>query len=66
MRKIDSDVMTLPEVAAWLRVKATTIYKWVGLGGLPFFRVGSQLRFRRGSLDKWIEKQVEERRCSCK
>ncbi len=38
-------LMTLDEVAIYLRVSRKTIYYWVGRSEIPFIRVGRHLRF---------------------
>lgn len=51
-------VMTLPEVALFLRVPEAQVRRMVHQ--LPHFVAGGELRFRRESLERWIER--EERR----
>ena len=51
-----SPIMTVPDVAAYLNVSRSTVYRMVRDGQLPFFRVsiGGDLRFNREAIDKWI------------
>ncbi len=53
----DEDVFTVPELANYLRMKPITIYKHVAGGKLPGFKVGSQWRFKKKTIDSWIEEQ---------
>lgn len=53
----DEDVFTVPELAHYLRMKPITIYKHVAGGKLPGFKVGSQWRFKKKTIDSWIEEQ---------
>jgi excisionase family DNA binding protein len=53
----EEDVFTVPELANYLRMKPITIYKHVAGGKLPGFKVGSQWRFKRKTIDSWIEEQ---------
>lgn len=46
-------VMTLEEVAQYLRVHPSTIYRLVKRGKLPAFKVGSDWRFNLESIDIW-------------
>ena len=48
--------MTVPDVAAYLNVSRSTIYRMVRDGQLPFFRtsIGGDFRFNREAIDKWI------------
>jgi excisionase family DNA binding protein len=47
--------MTIDEVAKYLRMKKVTIYKHAQEGKIPGFKVGSKWRFKKSSIDKWIE-----------
>jgi len=47
-------LMTLDEVAKYLRMKKVTIYKHAQDGKIPGFKVGSKWRFKKVSIDKWI------------
>ena len=42
-----TDVMTVREVAEYLKVKDRTIYRLVANGGIPGFKVGGSWRFRK-------------------
>ena len=53
----EEDVFTVPELASYLRMKPITIYKHVAGGRLPGFKIGSQWRFKRKTIDSWIEEQ---------
>ncbi len=56
-QKTDEDVFTVPELANYLRMKPITIYKHVAGGKLPGFKVGSQWRFKKKTIDQWISDQ---------
>jgi excisionase family DNA binding protein len=53
----EHEIMTVCEVADLLRVHPITIYRLLRTGRLsiPAFRIGSDWRFRRVEIDKWIE-----------
>ena len=51
----DSDVMTVREVAEYLKVKDRTIYRLVANREIPCFKVGGSWRFRKSEIDQWIE-----------
>ncbi|MBF0215632.1 MAG: helix-turn-helix domain-containing protein [Candidatus Omnitrophica bacterium] len=55
------EVMNVDELAIYLKMKKPTIYKHVEQERLPHFRVGGSLRFRKNTIDKWIE---EQEKCS--
>ena len=47
-------LMTLDEIAKYLRMKKVTIYKHAQEGKIPGFKVGSKWRFKKTSVDRWI------------
>ena len=49
------DVMTVREVADYLKVRDRTIYRLVGNGEMPGFKVGGSWRFRKAEIDRWTE-----------
>ena len=51
------EIMTLKEVAAYLKLAEKTAYKLAAEGKLPGFKVGGSWRFKRIDLEKWIEEQ---------
>jgi len=53
-----SEMMTVKEVAAYMRVHPSTIYRLIKKNRLPHFRVGSDHRFPKTAIDAWIEEQV--------
>ena len=46
-------VMTLEEVASYLRVHPSTVYRMLKRGQIPAFKVGSDWRFNLESIDLW-------------
>ena len=46
-------VLTLEEVANYLRVHPSTIYRLLKKRELPAFKVGSDWRFNLESIDRW-------------
>lgn len=51
------DILTIREVAAYLKVTERTLYRLVQDGKLPAFKVGNSWRFRREDLERWISEQ---------
>ena len=50
-------LMTVDELARYLRMKKVTIYKHAQERKLPGFKVGSTWRFKKSTIDRWIEAQ---------
>jgi len=62
---MDSDIMTMKEVAEYLKINEKTAYKLAAEGKLPGFKVGGSWRFKHSEIENWIEqqsKQVEQKR----
>ncbi|MGE6482087.1 methylation-associated defense system helix-turn-helix domain-containing protein MAD1 [Psychrobacter namhaensis] len=57
---MDSEVLTIKEVAEYLKVNERTIYRLAASNELPGFRVGNAWRFKRSDLDTWVLKQTEQ------
>ena len=53
----EEGVFTVQELASYLRMKPLTIYKHASGGKLPGFKVGSHWRFKRATIDQWIQSQ---------
>jgi excisionase family DNA binding protein len=48
------EIMTVKEVAKYLKMKPVTIYKLSKEGKIPVFRVASFWRFKKDLIDKWL------------
>jgi excisionase family DNA binding protein len=48
-------LMTLEEVADYLRLSKDTVYRLANTGKLPASKVGNQWRFRRDDVDAWLD-----------
>lgn len=58
----DSDrIMTLEEVAEYLRVKPQTIYTWAQEKKIPAAKLGKEWRFRKSVIDRWFNDQMDEK-----
>ena len=54
----EKDIMTVEEVAKYLKVKAQTVYKWAQQGQIPGTKLGKEWRFRKRILDEWIDTSI--------
>ena len=50
-------LMTIEEVADYLRVKKRTIYEWLKGGKIPAIKTVGQWRFKKEKIDAWLESQ---------
>jgi excisionase family DNA binding protein len=48
-------LMTLDEVAAYLRLSKDTVYRMAQSGKMPASKVGTQWRFRQSDVEEWLE-----------
>jgi excisionase family DNA binding protein len=48
-------ILTIREVAEYLKVTEKTVYGLAQKGKIPGFKVGGQWRFKREDIDQWIE-----------
>lgn len=58
------EILTLEDVADYLKVTPRTIYRLAREGKLPAFKLGGVWRFRRSELQSWIDKELDHRRRS--
>lgn len=49
----------IEEAATYLHVSRNTVRRRIADAGLPYERVGVQLRFRKEDLDAWLERQSD-------
>ena len=49
-------LMTIDEVADYLRVKKRTVYDWLKKKKIPAIKTVGQWRFKREKIDAWLEK----------
>ncbi|MDF1822245.1 MAG: helix-turn-helix domain-containing protein [Alcanivoracaceae bacterium] len=54
------DIMTLKEVAGYLKLAEKTAYRLAADGKLPGFKVGGSWRFRREDMERWIADKKKE------
>jgi excisionase family DNA binding protein len=55
-----AELMTLEEVANYLRVTEKTIYRLLDKHGIPAMRVGHLWRFDKASIDIWLNQSSTE------
>jgi excisionase family DNA binding protein len=51
------EFLTAQEIASYLRIPLSTIYKLVQDKQIPAFRVGKHYRFRRETILEWVKQQ---------
>ena len=54
---MNDEILTLKEVAEYLKLAEKTAYRLAAEGKLPGFKVGGSWRFRKSQLEAWISEQ---------
>ena len=55
----DPLMMTAIEIAEYLQVHRSTIYRLIRQGNIPCFKIGSDFRFDVYAIDKWIKSMTD-------
>jgi excisionase family DNA binding protein len=55
------EIMTIEEVAKYLKLKPQTIYTWAQNGKIPAAKLGKEWRFKRAVIDKWFNNHIDQR-----
>lgn len=53
------EIMTIEEVAAYLRVSERTVYDWAQKGNLPGGKLGTTWRFKRADVEQWVDRHLK-------
>jgi excisionase family DNA binding protein len=51
------EILTIKEVASYLKVNDRTVYRLASSQKIPAFKVGNAWRFKRKDLEEWINNQ---------
>lgn len=54
----DHEILTLEEVADYLRVSERTVYDWANKGEIPCGKLGTTWRFKRSEVEKWVDNKL--------
>ena len=57
---MNSEFLTAEEVAEYLRLPLSTVYKFVQDKRLPGFKVGKHWRFRKETIIQWTKDQEKD------
>ncbi len=60
MKKPEPDILTITEVAEYLKVAERTIYRLAAAKKIPAFKVRGTWRFSRAEIEQWIKRQTSE------
>ncbi len=55
---MEDDILTLEEVAKYLRVSERTVYDWAQKGEIPSGKIGTVWRFKKSEIVKWVNERL--------
>jgi PTS system nitrogen regulatory IIA component len=55
---MEDSLLTIKQVAAYLRLNERTVLKLVSEGAIPGVKIGNQWRFRKATIDTWLDDQM--------
>ncbi len=56
-----TDIMTLEEVATYLKMKPQTIYTWAQEKRIPAAKIGKEWRFKKSIIDEWFAEYIDDK-----
>jgi excisionase family DNA binding protein len=61
MKEKTSEILTIDELTAYLKIPKSTLYKLVREGAVPCQKVGRHWRFRKAAVDRWLAETGPQR-----
>ncbi|ECG8599717.1 helix-turn-helix domain-containing protein [Escherichia coli] len=58
---MSEQIMTVKDVASYLKLNERTVYRMATSAKIPAFKVGTSWRFKREDIEKWIVEQKNDR-----
>ena len=58
----DDGILTIEEVARYLRVSERTVYEWAQKGEIPAGKIGTVWRFRKSDISRWLDERLSSGR----
>ena len=52
-----SKLLTVQELSEWLNVKPGTIYSWTHCKQIPYYKLGTGVRFDPVKIERWLKKK---------
>ncbi len=54
------EIMTMDELAEYLKISKSTLYKLAVEDKLPGQKIGKRWRFHKGAIDEWLKRHPEK------
>jgi len=58
--RLEDPILTIPEVARYLKVSKSKIYSLVSRQEIPHLKIGRNVRIRQADLQMWMKKQTNQ------
>jgi len=55
---MNDDILTIEEVAKYLRVSDRTVYDWAQKGEIPAGKIGTVWRFKKADVENWVNAKL--------
>ena len=55
---MSEDILTIEEVAKYLRVSERTVYDWAQKGEIPAGKIGTVWRFKKTEIERWVNDRL--------
>lgn len=55
---MEDDILTIEEVAKYLRVSERTVYDWAQKVEIPSGKIGTVWRFKKAEIEKWVNERL--------
>jgi PTS system nitrogen regulatory IIA component len=55
---LSDDILTIEEVAKYLRVSERTVYEWAQKGEIPAGKIGTVWRFKKSEIERWVNDRL--------
>ena len=55
---MEDNILTIEEVAAYLRVSDRTVYEWAQKGEIPAGKIGTVWRFKKSEIENWVNARL--------
>ena len=59
LRRDLREVMDIRQASLYLGVSPDTLYRYLSDGKIPAFKLGNRWRFKKSTLDRWMERQSQ-------
>jgi PTS system nitrogen regulatory IIA component len=59
---VDGDILTIEDVAKYLRVSERTVYDWAQKGDIPAGKIGTVWRFKKTEIENWVNDRLTIRK----